>query len=103
MGAPASLDTVLESGLAYDRDGDRRPRPCWPTPWTPWPGRWRVTRSDPSRSPPACHAPRPRPNRNRPGIGPDRARRPVAQYLLLAAAAAALFALSMFVTVLVLS
>ena len=107
VGAPPSLDTVLGSGLAFDRlqrpptaalladaldtvaqqmaGGPGRPVQIAP--------RAARSASAPEPDPEPLGSPAP--------SGPNR--RPVVQYVLLTAAAVALFALSMFVTVLVLS
>ena len=115
VGAPASLDTVLRSGLAYDRS--RRPptaalladaldtvaRQMAGAPGRPAEIPPRPSRTASALEPAIEPAPGATVGSGPLGSGTEPTRRPVAQYLLLAAAAVALFALSMFVTVLVLS
>jgi serine/threonine protein kinase len=105
VGAPPSLDTVLRSGLAHDRN--RRPptaaalaealdavaRQMAGIPGRPAEVMPRAARSASALEPAPAGSSKVEPA----------PRRKAAQYVLLAAAAVALFALSMFVTVLVLT
>ena len=106
VGAPPSLDTVLGSGLAFDR----RQRP--PSAARLADALDAVARElagaagrraeiAPRRPSHPALAVEPTPV-GASGADPDPNRRPVTQYVLLATAAVALFALSMFVTILVL-
>lgn len=106
VGAPPSLDVVLASGLASDRN--QRP-PTAAVLADALETMARQMAGDPARPaeiPPRLSrsAPVREPDPDRPAGGqPGPTRRPAVHYLLLTAAAVALFALSMFVTVMVLS